>query len=256
MDTDMKNAANAAKELAQYDEKAKRLLSNKSILAYILVNVVDGFMGMNPEEVVPYIEGEPYISEVPVDLGLTNAILEKDGERIVGLNTENSEINEGLIRFDIIFYVRMKDGLSQIIVNIEAQKDEPTGYSILMNIVLIGIANKLPEHEDKYEVHRLLSALLSTDISAAEKLEIIETEYNIPIDDRMREEVSIMCNLSQGILERGEARGEARGESRGEAKAEAKFIKSMYTSGYSLEQIAEVIEKSIEEVRGILQKAL
>ena len=78
----------------------------------------------------------------------------------------------------------------------------------------------------------------------------------IPIDDRMREEVSIMCNLSQGILERGEARGEARGESRGEAKAEAKFIKSMYTSGYSLEQIAEVIEKSIEEVRGILQKAL
>lgn len=131
MDTEMKNAINAAKEQAQYDEKAKRLLSNKSILAYILVNVVDGFLGMSPEEVVPYIEGEPYISEVPVDLGLTNAMLDKDGDRIVGLNTENGEINEGLIRFDIIFYVRMKDGLSQIIVNIEAQKDEPTGYSIL-----------------------------------------------------------------------------------------------------------------------------
>ena len=40
------------------------------------------------------------------------------GKRIVGLNTENSEINEGLIRFDIIFYVRMKDGLSKIIINI------------------------------------------------------------------------------------------------------------------------------------------
>ena len=46
------------------------------------------------------------------------------GQRIVGLNTENAEINEGLVRFDIIFYVRMKNGLSQIIVNIEAQKDE------------------------------------------------------------------------------------------------------------------------------------
>lgn len=179
-------------------------------------------------------------------------MLDKDGDWIVGLNTENGEINEGLIRFDIIFYVRMKDGLSQIIVNIEAQKDEPTGYSILMNIVLIGIANKLPEHEDKYEVHRLLSTLLSTDLSVAEKLEIIETGYNIPIDDRMREEVSVMCNLSQGILERGEARGEARGG----AKAEAKFIKSMYTSGYSLEQIADVVEKGIEEVMEILQKAL
>ena len=28
------------------------------------------------------------------------------------LNTENSEINKGMIRFDIIFYVRMKDGLT------------------------------------------------------------------------------------------------------------------------------------------------
>ena len=53
------------------------------------------------------------------------------GQRIVGLNTENAEINEGLVRFDIIFYVRMKNGLSQIIVNIEAQKDEPTEYKIL-----------------------------------------------------------------------------------------------------------------------------
>ena len=52
------------------------------------------------------------------------------GQRIVGLNTENAEINEGLVRFDIIFYVRMKNGLSQIIVNIEAQKDEPTEYKI------------------------------------------------------------------------------------------------------------------------------
>ena len=45
----------------------------------------------------------------------------RQGQRIVGLITENDEINEGLVRFDIIFYVRMKNGLSQIIVNIEAQ---------------------------------------------------------------------------------------------------------------------------------------
>lgn len=47
------------------------------------------------------------------------------------------EINEGVIRFDIIFYVRLpsedsKDaGLTQIIINVEAQKDEPTSYEIL-----------------------------------------------------------------------------------------------------------------------------
>ena len=52
-------------------------------------------------------------------------------ERVVGMNTENTEINEGTINFDIVFYVRMKDGLSQIIVNVEAQKDMPTEYHIL-----------------------------------------------------------------------------------------------------------------------------
>ena len=36
-----------------------------------------------------------------------------------------------MIRFDIVFYVRiMKDGLTQIIVNIEAQKEEPGKYYI------------------------------------------------------------------------------------------------------------------------------
>ena len=44
---------------------------------------------------------------------------------------KRQEINEGTINFDIVFYVRMKDGLSQIIVNVEAQKDMPTEYHIL-----------------------------------------------------------------------------------------------------------------------------
>ena len=54
----------------------------------------------------------------------------KDSARIIGLNTENRVINEGVIYFDIIFYVRMKDGLTQMII-VEAQKDEPTRYDIL-----------------------------------------------------------------------------------------------------------------------------
>ena len=35
---------------------------------------------------------------------------------------------------------------------------------------------------------------------------------------------------------------------------EAKVILGMYSKGYSLEQIADVSEKSIEEVRGIVEK--
>ena len=261
MDTEIKNAVNATGTDAQYDEKAKRLLGNKIILAHILVKTIDEFRGMNPKDVVSYIEGEPFISSVPIEPGLTNAEREENGQRIVGMNTENAEINEGLIRFDIIFYVRMKDGISQVIVNVEAQKDEPASYHILnravfyvsrlissqkerdfvktnyndirrvfsiwvcmnmdensmayvhlakddllgsyswkdgidlLNIVLIGIANELPEHDDKYELHRLLSTLLSMGMTVDEKLGIIEKEYNISVDDRIREDVSAMCAL-------------------------------------------------------------
>ena len=133
MNTDLTNTVSAADKKAQYDEHAKHLLSQKIILAYILVNTIDEFKDMKPEDVVNYIEGDPYIGVVPVEPGLTNISNPSadKGSKIVGLNTENPEINEGMIRFDIIFYVRMKNGLSQIIVNIEIQKDDPTEYNIL-----------------------------------------------------------------------------------------------------------------------------
>ena len=311
MNTEIANAVNAAGDKAQYDTRVKRLLAQKSILAHILVKTVDEFKGMKPEDVVTYIEGEPSISVVPVEPGLAN--MEKTdatGQRIVGLNTENAEINEGLVRFDIIFYVRMpsvddtKNGLSQIIVNIEAQKDEPTEYKILnraifyvsrlissqkerdfvntnyddikqvfsiwicmnmddnslshihltkdemlkpcnwkgnldlLNIVLIGITNEIPEHDEKYEMHRLIGALLSSELKEQEKLDIIEHEYNIPISQEFREDVSIMCNLSQGI----------------EDKAIAKIVMNMYKIGYTPNQIADAVGVSVDEVETIIKK--
>ena len=80
---------------------------------------------------VPYLEGEPFINTVPIETGFTNTVIKNDESRVVGLNSENPELHEGMIRFDIILYVRMRDGLSQIIINVEAQKDEPNGYDIL-----------------------------------------------------------------------------------------------------------------------------
>lgn len=313
MNTEIANAVNAAGDKAQYDTHVKRLLAQKSILAHILVKTVDEFKGMKPEDVVKYIEGEPSISVVPVEPGLAN--MEKPdaaGQRIVGLNTENAEINEGLVRFDIIFYVRMKNGFSQIIVNIEAQKDEPTEYKILnraifyvsrlissqkerdfvntnyndikqvfsiwicmnmddnslshihltkdellkpcnwkgnldlLNIVLIGITNEIPEHDEKYEMHRLIGTLLSGELKEQEKLDIIEHEYNIPISQEFREDVRIMCNLSTGIEERATERATE--------KTSEKFILNMYKKGYTLDQIADVAETGVDEVEAIIKK--
>ena len=99
MNTELKNAVKATDKDAQYDTSAKRLLGQKSILAHILVKTVDEFKGMNPKDVVNCIEGTPHISTVPVEPGLTNAASEKNGERLVGFNTENEEINEGLVGY-------------------------------------------------------------------------------------------------------------------------------------------------------------
>ena len=177
------------------------------------MKTVDEFKGMKPEDVVKYIEGEPSISVVPVEPGLAN--MEKTdatGQRIVGLNTENAEINEGLVR--------------------------------------IGITNEIPEHDEKYEMHRLIGALLSSELKEQEKLDIIEHEYNIPISQEFREDVRIMCNLSTGIEERATERATKKATE----KTSEKFILNMYKKGYTLDQIADVAETSVEVVEAVIKK--
>ena len=108
----------------------------------------------------------------------------------------------------------------------------------LLNIVLIGITNEIPEHDEKYEMHRLIGTLLSGELKEQEKLDIIEHEYNIPISQEFREDVRIMCNLSTGI----------------EEKATEKFILNMYKKGYTLDQIADVAETSVAAVEAVIKK--
>ena len=304
---------------AQYDNSAKRLIAHKIILARILVKTVEEFKWMDPLEVAALIEGLPYISAVPVEPGLTNAVHFQNGQRLVGFNTENQELNEGLVRFDIVFYVRMKDGLSQIIINVEAQKDEPGEYEILnravfyvsrlissqkerdfenssyddikcvysiwicmnmeentmshihltkedligsyewkgnldlLNIIMIGLAKELPEHDETYELHRLLGALLSRELTVDEKLDIIGKEYDIPLEENFRKDMSTMCNLSQGVKEEGIAIGRREGLEEGRREGHAELITKMYKNGLSIEQIASATDKTVEEVKTIIE---
>ena len=346
MDNEIVYSSKATDQKAQYDACAKRLLGQKIILAHILMRVVDEFKGMDAEAVASLIEGEPYISQVPVEPGLTNKEMVDSGtgERIVGLNTESFEIDEGKVYFDIIFYVRMRDGLAKMIINLEAQKDEPTKYFILNraiyytarlvssqkereftgsdyneikqvysiwicmnmkenslshihmvkddllgdqdwkgnldipNIVMIGLAKEIPPKEERYELHRLLGTLLSQTMTVEQKLKLMKQEYDIPVDRHsIREEVKIMCNLSEGVEEMGcvkgeaagmiagraegekigEARGKAIGRSEGrlEGKSEerADIILKMHKKGYSLEQIMDVTEMSEAEIKAIIE---
>lgn len=60
---------------------------------------------------------------------------------------------------------------------------------------MIDIANELSEHDDKYELHHLLSTLLSMRLTVDEKLGIMKSEYSIPVDDELRKDVNTMLSL-------------------------------------------------------------
>ena len=320
MNTELENTVAATDMKARYDASAKRLLGQKSILAHILVKTVDEFKGMNPKDVVACIEGAPYIGVVPVEPGLTNVATERKGERLIGFNTESAEINEGLVRFDIVFYVRMKDGLSQIIINVEAQKDEPKKYKILnrgifyvsrlissqkerdfqntnyddikrvysiwvcmntsentmshvhltkedlvgsydwagnlelFNIVMIGLSKELPEHNEMYELHRLLGALLSQKLTVNEKMDILGKEYEIPIEDNFRKDVKVMCNLSQDIEDKGIEIGFERGIDTGIKKGTLLTLISLVKDGMiSIDAAANRVNMTEQEFKAEME---
>jgi hypothetical protein len=111
------------------------------------------------------------------------------------------------------------------------------GKEDMLSIVMIGLANELPPEADKdYELHRLLSALLSKRLAQKEKLNIIENEYDIPLETGTRKELESMCNLSQGIVE----------------DTEERIIMNMFTRNFTLEQIADATEKTVDEVKQII----
>ena len=95
----------------------------------------------------------------------------------------------------------------------------------------------------------MICTLLSNELNENQKFDILEKEYDIPVNTDLREDVSVMCNLSLGIEERAEARGEARGENR---KSEMVVI-NMYKKGYTTEQISDIVEVSEEEVNNIIK---
>ena len=256
---------------------------------------MEEFQGMEIEKVASLIEGDPYISKVPVASGLTNKDRNVEGKRIVGLNTETGEKNEGLVRFDIIFYVsRLISSQKERDFVKSNYNDIKTVYSIwvcmnmpensmchiyltkedllgkhnwkgnlnLVNIVMIGLTNALPESHNEYGLHRLLCAMFSNELSQQQKMKIMEQEYHIPMEESFKEEVSIMCNLSQGIKEAGIAEGREAGiaEGReagiveGKQREIEKVVLNMHKKGYSLEQIMDATELEEIELKSMIKK--
>ncbi len=324
MNTDIKNEVSAAGNKAQYDARAKRLLGNKYILAYILKETIPEFKKRKIDTILPCIEDDIRIASLPVEPGETNR--KRGKERITGDNTEDKVPDEGTIYYDIIFHARLprekgqKGTRLEIIVNVEAQKSKPSGYKLtnravyyacrmvsaqktrefsgsdfdkikrvysiwicmnmptdalyymhlvndcvigrkapeggtdLINILFVELAKNVSGEEEGHRLHRLLGTLFSKKMKPGEKQKVIHEEYGIPLESGVGKEADIMCNLSEWIEEDALKRGEKRGRAKGRAEGRAEVIFAMYKKGYPVEQIADIMDETVEETASVIER--
>ena len=127
--------------------------------------------------------------------------------------------------------------------------DDKHIYYVSENKVVI-IDAQTPETSDKIaEINYKDANFYPREIYVKnQKMVVIGNEYDIPIEENMRKDVSAMCNLGEGIEEKGIAIGRETGRIEGEAG----LILKMHKNGLSAEQIASATDKEIEEVNAII----
>ena len=275
-----------AKDRSQYDANAKRLLSDKQVLARILKYTTTEFQEMDIHDIERCIEP----SSVVIAPGY-------QGDAIEGSSQESAGESEGTIRYDIRFVAvapnRDKAGV-RIIIDVEAQKTSTPGYDLVTrglfygsrmlseqlgktfstsdydslnkvysiwivmncpqrtantisrysiqhtalygNIVdtarsdlLTVIMIRLPGDDQNAtqapsELHKVLSVLLSQQMSAEEKLKVLGTEHGFDIDANFAKEVGSMCNLGDGIYEQGIEQGIKQGSQLGSQQTGALYL--------------------------------
>ena len=113
--------------------------------------------------------------------------------------------------------------------NLVGSVKEPVSNYDLITAVMINLGSRADGGED--DVLRLLSVLLSSEESAAQKRRILEDDFSIRMTESLDKEVSLMCNLSKGVEERGIAKGMEQGMKKGMEKGMEKGLeKGILTS--------------------------
>lgn len=303
---------------SRYDTEIKKLLSDKTVLSWIMKYSMEEFKDYSIEQIRECIEGEPEVASCRVRPGYTP-------EAITGMANEDKVPGEGEITYDIKFYVITPDKQkAKIIVNVEAQNKYNPGYDIVTRGVFycarmlssqldkeftprnyddikkvysiwicLKIVPKYAEYtmtryrmkkedlfghmpdKNRYDLletimiclgrdesrengntlHGMLSTLLSQKLTPEEKETILEEEYNFVTSVELKGGIEQMCNLSEGIEQKGieigrtEGRIEGRIEGRAEGRAEEREngLKSLVTALKSILPDFESVLAKIKE---------
>ena len=128
---------------------------------------------------------------------------------------------------------------------------EPVSNYDLLTVVMIYTAVDFMNLQD--DVIKMLSVLLSRNLDAQERMNILEKNFNIAMTETVKQEVDHMCNLSKGIREEGEAIGIVKGEAIGELKERLKNVNALMDSlKVSALDAMEILKFSPEEQQKLL----
>ena len=117
---------------------------------------------------------------------------------------------------------------------------------------MIGMAKEIYPKEEKHELHRLLGALLLETLREEEKLDILKNEYHIAMEKSIEEDVRVMCNLSDGIEERGIIKGRAEGKAEGRTELLQQLVQKKLAKGKSIEVIADELEEEVANIEAVI----
>ena len=143
--------------------------------------------------------------------------------------------------------IRTKTALGQMVEEGRFRGGKtPYGYRLEKS----GILNKR-----KHEVNKLVIddaeaevIRLSSETAETEKKRILRDDYAIPLTKRMERSLTEMCNLSQGVEEKGIAKGLARGRAEGRAEATVTLIRNLMDSAsISIEKAMSMLKISEED---------
>ena len=125
--------------------------------------------------------------------------------------------------------------------NLVGEVKETKSHYDLMAAVMICLGE--PGDENYSGILRLLDVLFSVETNPKEKGQILENDFSIKMTQSIESEVSLMCNLSKGIEERGIEKGKQEERQRG--------IQAMVSALKDLNIAEDVILKKLQEKFGL-----
>ncbi|MBP3617365.1 MAG: hypothetical protein J6J38_04935 [Lachnospiraceae bacterium] len=298
------------------DTEVKKVLSDKTVLAWILKYTTAEFERYSIEKIKTCIEGTPKVGTHPVNprskrknkktsKDQKNSREKQSPEAITGSDTVDKVPGEGQVYYDIRFYaVTPTKKRIKLILNVEAQKSftskydlvtrgifyaarmisaqkgtefKKSNYDDIKKVYSIWICMEVPRNMEytvtsyrmnrqvlfgtpkkqfRYDLmevvmiclgreecagkgnrlHGMLSTLLSRKLTPKEKEKHLSTEYGFETSIELEGGLKQMCNYSEWIEEKGIEKGML------------SLIQKKLVKGKSLEQIADELEETVENI--------